>query len=203
MLPPSLALPKARPRSPPCHPRQGPRPRLPTTAGARMFLAPVPRLPKFILPNRPGLSCPRRVGEGTALPWDSRASPQAASSPQAPQPPSATDPVTSSVAPTSRSTDQSAAPRGRRLGTETTPHSPAGPGTGTGVGKGSCASRERQRPLLGRKPTRPRQTKWGGGELETGEGLGRRGQRAGAKDRPPTSVDAGRWSPVSREKLTK
>lgn len=43
----------------------------------------------------------------------------------------------------------------------------------------------------------------GRGELETGEGLGRRRQRAGAEDRPPTSVDAGRWSPVSSEKLTK
>lgn len=41
-------------------------------------------------------------------------------------------------------------------------HRPDG-GAGTGAGKGSCASTERQRPLLRRKPTRPRPTKWGGG----------------------------------------
>lgn len=110
MLPSSLVLLGARPLSPPCQPRQSPRLRLPTTAGACQCLAPVPRLPKFILLNRTGLSCTRRVGEGATLPWDSRASPQAASSPQAPRPPSATDPVTTFVAPTSRSTDQSAAP---------------------------------------------------------------------------------------------
>lgn len=56
-------------------------------------------------------------------------------------------------------------------------------GTGTGAGKGSCASKERQRPLQRRKPTRPRQTKWGGGGLETGEGLGVGGEKRATRRR--------------------
>lgn len=159
VLPPSLALLTARPLSPPRQPRQGPRLGLPTTAGACIFLAPVPRLPKFILPNRTGLSCPRRVGEGTTLPWDSRASPQAASSPQAPRPPSATDPVTSFVAPTSRSTDPSAAPRDGRLGAEITPHSPAGRGLGLGWGRGAVLPRNgRDRYSVESRPGRGRRS---------------------------------------------
>lgn len=54
-------------------------------------------------------------------------------------------------------------PKDGRLGAETT-RLTGRPGTGTGAGKGSCTSKERQRPLRRRKPTRPRQAKWGGGK---------------------------------------
>lgn len=202
VFPSSLALLRAGPLSPPCQPRQSPRLRLPTTAGTCLCLAPVPRLPKFILPNRTGLSCTRRVGEGATLPWDSRASPQAASSPQAPQPPSATDPVTSFVAPTSRSTDQSAAPRDGRLGAETTPHSPAGRGLGLGRGRGAVLPRNgRDRYSAESRPGRGRRSGEGGNWklVRVWEKKATRRRRGP----PPTSVDAGRWSPVSREKLTK
>lgn len=150
-----------------------------------MFLAPVPRLPKFIFPNRAGLSCTRRVGEGTTLLWVSRASPKAASSRPGPRPPSATDPVTSFVAPTSRSSNQSAAPRDGRLDAGTTPHSPAGRGLGLGRGRGAVLPRNRRDHYSAKsRPGRSRRSREGGGHWKLVRIWVRKGQRAGAKNRP-------------------
>lgn len=169
-----------------------------------MFLAPVPRLPKFIFPNRAGLSCTRRVGEGTTLPWDSRASPQAASS-------------------------RPGAPDLLRLPTRSLPSSPPHRGASTrvprpGTGDSARGQRHTHRPdgdwdwggegelcFQGTAETATAQKAdpaaadevGRGGALETGEGLGEKRATRRRQEPPPTSVDAGRCSPVGRKKLTK
>lgn len=164
-----------------------------------MFLAPVPRLPKFIFPNRAGLSCTRRVGEGTTLPWDSRASPQAASS--RPGAPDLLRLPTRSLP--SSPPHRGASTRVPRPGTGTTPHSPAGRGLGLGRGRGAVLPRNgRDRYSAESRPGRGRRS-GEGGALETGEGLGEKRATRRRQEPPPTSVDAGRCSPVGRKKLTK
>lgn len=162
VLPPSLALLTARPLSPPCQPRQGPRLGLPTTAGACIFLAPVPRLPKFILPNRTGLSCPRRVGEGTTLPWTHE---RPHKPPPLPRPPDLLRLPTRSLP--SSPPHRGAPTRVPRPGTgdsaQTTPHSPAGRGLGLGRGRGAVLPRNgRDRYSAKSRPGRGRRSGEGG-----------------------------------------
>lgn len=104
---------------------------------------------------------------------------------QGPRPPSATDPVTSFVAPTSRSSNQSAAPRDGRLDAGTTPHSPAGRGLGLGRGRGAVLPRNRRDHYSAKsRPGRSRRSREGGGHWKLVRIWVRKGQRAGAKNRP-------------------
>lgn len=156
---------------PPCQRRRGPGLRLSAAAGARepWRRSQGPRSSSFptaaASPALPGpAGAPHSCGT-RERPHGRPLSPGRPSS-------RAPDPVTSFLAPTSRSTEPSAAARGTCDAARGRPQTHRPDGGWDWGGEGELCF-ERQRPLRRRKPTRPPQAKWGGGGSGNWRGWGR------------------------------
>lgn len=150
--------------------------------GCPRALAPVPGLPKFILPDSGGLSCPPRAGGRTALLRDSRASPRP---PALPGPPILSGSRPGHFLPRPHLPEHGTQCRGPgdvRRGPGTTPDSPAGRGLGLGRGRGVVLRTAASATAQEADPTAAGQV-GRGGKWKLAR-VGERGPRAGAKHRP-------------------
>lgn len=156
---------------PPCQRRRGPGLRLSAAAGAR---EPWRRSQGSRSSSFPTAAASPALPGPAGAPHSCGTRERPHGRPLSPGRPSsrAPDPVTSFLAPTSRSTEPSAAARGTCDAARGRPQTHRPDGGWDWGGEGELCF-ERQRPLRRRKPTRPPQAKWGGGGSGNWRGWGR------------------------------